>query len=158
MDDKIAVKTDPAAGQAAVAEDSEAKIAALEAENAKLMEERENYRIGMLKAKANAKENPEDDDERVTLIARQAIADSRLVEIAKEKQAIIDRTIKENKELKLAVLNKNQPAAGVGSHSESSPVQDTSITPEQLEAFKRRGWTEKDIERYKKNLKRYSGR
>ena len=61
------------------------------------------------------------------------------------------------KELKLANLNKtNMPPASQGGHSEGQPVRSTAVTSEQLAAFKARGWSDKDIERYKKNLQRYS--
>jgi hypothetical protein len=82
-----------------------------------------------------------------------------LAQIAQEQEAIIKKALKENKELKLANLNKTKvPPASVGSHNESIPATDTSITPEQMSAFKARGWSDKDIERYKKNLRKYGGR
>lgn len=143
-------------------EDSEARIAALEAEKAKLMEESANYKVGMMKAKAKLKgeENfDEEDDDRMKRIARETVAESRLLEIAREQDAIIQKALKENKELKLAQSNKTStPPASIGTHSESQSVRDTTITPEQMAAFKARGWTEKDIERYKKNLNRYAVR
>jgi len=151
--------TESAATQTVVVDDNEAKIAALEEEKAKLTVEAANWKVAALKAKDKAKESGEDDeDERMTAIAQRALADSRLAEIAREQQAIIEKALKENKELKLARLNKTEPAAAVGTHSEGTPVRDTLVTPEQMAAFKARGWTDKDIERYKKNLQKYSGR
>lgn len=160
MDKEDAVNTpDPAGDQTVVVDDNEAKIAALEAEKAKLTIERDNYRVGMLKAKGKATEDSEEDeDERMERIARKALAESRLSEIAKEQQAIIEKTLKENRELKLARLNKHEPPAAAGTHSEGIPVRDTLITPEQMAYFKSKNYTDKDIERYKKNLQRYSGR
>jgi hypothetical protein len=65
--------------------------------------------------------------------------------------------LKENTELKLTLKNKsNGIPTSVGSHTEGYQVQDTSVTPEQLAAFKSRGWSDKDIERYKKNLNKNS--
>lgn len=143
-------------------DDLEAKNAALEAEKARLIEERENYRLAFLKEKSKKEDvvHDEDEDERMRRIAQETLADSRIAEIAREQDAIIQKALKENKELKLAQLNKSvaSPAAALGSHSEATQVQDTSITPEQLNAFKARGWSEKDIERYRKNLARYSVR
>lgn len=143
--------------------DAEARIAVLEAEKAKLIEESSNYKLGMLKAKGKAlhDENLEEsDDDKMRRIAREAVADSRLLEIAQEQDGIIKAALKENKELKLAHLNKTTatPAAAVGTHTEGQAVTDTLVTKEQLDAFKARGWTDKDIERYKKNLQKYSGR
>lgn len=140
-------------------DDNEARFAQLEAEKAKAIEEAANWKVAALKAKAKAKEEGtdlDDDEERMEAIAKRTLANSRLAEIAKEQEAIIQRTLKENKELKLAFQNKGgSPPAGMGSHSESTPVRDTLVTPEQMAAFKSRGWSDKDIERYKKNLQRY---
>ena len=162
MDEPNAVNTpDPAAGQivSVTIDDTEAKIAALETEKAKLIEETANWKLAALKAKGKAESFEDDDDEsRMRRIAQETLANSRLVEIANEQDVIIRKALKENRELKLARLNKPEPPAAVGTHNESTPVRDTLVTPEQMSAFKARGWSDKDIERYKKNLLRYSGR
>lgn len=152
--------TATAATQTEIVDDKEARIATLETEKAKLIEERENYKVGMLKAKAQAKEEgiEPDEDERMERVARKALAESRLAEIAREQDTIITKALKENKELKLAQLNKKEPGAAVGTHSEGIPVRDTLVTPDQMAAFKSRGWDDKKIERYKKNLQRYGTR
>ena len=158
--------TEPAAAQTevtTVVDDNEARIKALEAEKAKLIEESANWKLAALKAKSKSKASEDfeelDDDERMEQIARKALAESRLAEIAREQDDIIQKALKENKELKLAHLNKTTtPPASVGTHTESTPVRDTLITPDQMAAFKARGWNDKDIERYKKNLQRYGGR
>ncbi len=144
---------------AAPVDDVEAKVAALEAEKAKIIVERENYKMAFLKEKNKGKEDPElGEDERMEKVAQKVLADSRLAEIAREQDEIIRKALKENKELKLARSKPGDPPAALGSHSESTPVRDTTITAEQLAAFKARNWTDKDIEKYKKNLQRYSGR
>lgn len=139
-------------------DDLEAKNTALEAEKARLIEESANYKMAYLKEKNRKKEgvpNDEDDEEKMRRIAQETLANSRLAEIAREQDAIIKKALKENKELKLT--QKNRPAeTPVGIHTEGQTVQDTSVTPEQLKAFKDRGWSDKDIERYKKNLKKNS--
>lgn len=132
-------------------ENLEDKVIALEAEKAKLMEEKENYRKAYLKSEENL---PDEGDDRVRQIAREELANSRLLEIAREQDGIIQKALKENKELKLAQLNRKEPSAVVGAHSESMPVADTSITPEQSAYFKSRNWSDKDIERYKQNLRK----
>ncbi len=141
-------------------EDLEAKVAALEAEKSRLIEESANYKLGMLKAKGKIKENFEDEGEedKVRRIMREEIANSRLAQINTEKDAVIARALKENKELKLASLNKATAPVAIGSHSESVAVQDSILSPDQLAAFKARGWNEKDIERYKQNLRKNSVR
>lgn len=137
-------------------EDLEARNQALEEERARLMVERENYKVAYLKEKSRRDSEGEDDTtEKMRQIAQEELANSRLAEIAKEQDAIIKKALKENKELKLAQMNKTDIPASMGTHSASTPVTDTMITPEQMAAFKARGWTDKDIERYKKNMLRY---
>lgn len=130
----------------------------LEARLAQLEEEKENYRKAYLK-EANKKSEVvagEDEDERMRRIADEAVANSKLAEIAREQDTIIQRALKENKELKLAQLSKTgTPPAAIGGHSEGILVTDTSITPEQLAYFKNTlHWTDKEIELYKKNLRK----
>lgn len=128
-------------------EDSEAKYARLEAE-------KENYRKAYLKEAAKNKEVPadENEDERLSRIVDQRLADSKLAEIAREQDEIIRKALKENKELKLAQLNKTAPPAAMGAHSESTPVTDTLVTPEQMTYFKSQGWSDTKIAAYKENL------
>lgn len=128
-----------------------------EARFKKLEEEKENYRKAYLKESDKNKGRTEhlEDEDKMEEVARKVLADSRLAEIAREQDEIIRNTLKENKELKLAHMNKTQvtPPA-TGSHTETQPVRDTLITPDQMANFKARGWTDKDIERYKQNLQR----
>lgn len=133
----------------------------LEAKFKQLEEEKNNYRAAYLKEQDKNKAAKENlggtlDEDRISEIVDKRLADSRIVEIAREQDSIIQKALKENKELKLAQLNKTTatPAAAVGAHSEARAVQDTSVTPEQMTAFKAKGWTDKDIERYKENLRK----
>lgn len=160
MEEEIIPATEADAPTIAPEDDSEARIAQLEAEKAKLTEEAANYKVAYLKGQSRAEDTAnEDDDERMRRIAQETVANSRIAEIAREQDAIIQKALKENKELKLAQLNKSkEPPAAMGTHSEGTAVRDTLVTSEQLDAFKARGWSEKDIERYKKNLLKYSGR
>lgn len=157
MADEEAVK-----GQAAAPEieDLGAKVEELEAEKARLIEESANYKLGMLKAKAKIREEEFDDegDERLRRIAREELANSRISQIASEQEALLKKALKENKEMKLAQLNKTGTVASTGAHSESEAVKDTLVTNEQMAAFKAKGWSDKDIERYKKNLVKYGTR
>lgn len=141
-------------------EDLEAKNAALEAEKVKLVGERENYKVAYFKEKSKHSEpdGDESDDDRIRRITHETLADSRLAEIAREQQAIIDKALKENKELKLAINNKTDIPVSTGVHSEGIAVKDTLITPDLEAYFKSKNYTEKDRERYKKNLLRYAGR
>ncbi len=107
-------------------------------------------------AKKNEVLVDEDDDDRLRRIAREELANSKIMEITREQDELLQRAVKENKELKLAQLNKTTaPLAGIGVHSEGIPVTDTSVTPEQMAYFKTTlGWSDKEIERYKLNLRK----
>ncbi len=147
--------------------DLESKYASLEAENKKLLEEKNNYKTGLLKEKAKNKrgrdeegDDNEDDgseslDEKMARIAQETLSNSRLAEIAREQNEIIQKALKENKELKAAQVNRSSTPSSMGSHTENrNVVQDTTVTPEQMSEFKKRGWSDRDIERYKTNLKK----
>lgn len=144
-------------------EDYEAKIAQLEADKVKAIEEGANWKVAALKAKGklpteSLDEDDETQDEKMRRIAREELAQTKVSAIDKEKEDLLVKLAKENKELKLANMNKTTVPASMGTHSESIPVTDTLVTPEQLSAFKARGWSDKDIETYKKNLRKYGGR
>lgn len=139
--------------------EAELKIVALEAEKSKLLEVGENYRQAYLKEVEKHKETggAESEEDRVRRIIREEEAAKRLIAIDAEKEELLAKTLKENKELKLAQLNKTvTPPAAMGGHTESVAPTDTRVTPEQLAYFKSRGWTDKDIERYKRNFSKNS--
>lgn len=135
-------------------DDLEAKNASLETEKVRLQQEAANYRAAYLKEAGKNKTGEEEEDERMTRIAQKALADSRLAQIAVEQDAIIQKALKENRELKLAQLNKTQIPVSTSTHTEGQPVKDTMITPEQMAQFKSMGKSDKWIENYKKNLAR----
>ncbi len=153
------VKTTEQPAPVAQANDSvdyEAMLAAKDLELAKVQIEKESYRKGMLKAKGKpVGDEPEEDlDERFRIIAREEALRAQESQIVAQKEELLRKALKENRELKLAQLNKGTPSAAIGSHSEGMPVRDTLITPEQMTYFKNKGWSDKDIERYKKNSSR----
>lgn len=169
MQEEKAIKTDaePVVTQEEVkvltptVEDLEAKYIALEAEKARLMTEKENYKVAFLKEKSRKTEVFEDesDEEKIRRISREELANSGLAGIAQEQDGIITKVLKENKELKLAQLNHNKtPSATLGTHTETISVKDTLVTPEQEAAFRKKGWDDKRIANYKKNLLRYGAR
>ena len=155
---------EPVKVNAVAQDDLEAKNLALEVEKSRLLEEKDNYKNAYLKEKRKKEgivddEDVLNDDDRLRKIAREEMSNSRLAEIAREQDLIIKKALRENKELKLAQLNKtNISPASVGTSNESTPVTSTSITPEQMAFFKSKKFTDKDIERYKKNLQKGGGR
>lgn len=137
--------------------EAEQKILALEKEKEEILVRESNYKLAYLKEKKR-NENPDPDeteDERIRRITREELATSRINAIDTEKEALFQKTIKENKELKLAIQNKVPDKSSVGAHNENVVVTSTLVTPEQLSAFKAKGWSDQDIERYKKNLLKY---
>ncbi len=136
--------------------EAEAKILALEAEKNAILEREANYKLAYLKEKKkNEGIDPnETDDERVRRITREELANERLTAIDTEREALLQKTLKENKELRLANQNKIPDKPSGGSHNENLEVKDTILTSEQITALRARGWTDKDIERYKKNYQK----
>jgi len=136
-------------------DDAEERIAALEAEKEAILERESNYKQAYLKEFEKNRTVPENesDDDRVRRITREELAAKEVTAIDEEKESLLKKLAKENKELKLAQLNKTgAPPASVGSHSEGTPVSDTLVTPEQMAYFKEKNWSADDIERYKRNL------
>ena len=163
------IVTDPAGSETsttpAVENELEAKLSQIEAEKNKALEEAANYKIAYLKEKRKAREEVTYDDdpeeteqEKISRLVKEEVARQKVAQLDQEKENLLKQALKENKELKLANLNKTvqTPPAGIGGHSEGTSVRDTLVTPDQMAAFKSRGWSDKDIERYKKNLRRYS--
>lgn len=125
----------------------------LEAKVKELEEEKANYQAAYLKERAKNHDD-ESDEQKFRRIAREELESSRIMDIDKQKDAIIAKALKENKELKLARLNKTDIPASTTVHSEGQSVKDTMITPDQMATFKSQGRSDKWIENYKRNLSR----
>ncbi len=137
--------------------DDLAKFEALEAEKAQLIIERDNYKKGMLKAKGKLPEESDDTesvDEKMRRIAEETLAESRLTQLAMEQDVLLKKALKENRELKLASINKTASTATTGTHTEGYAPKDTLLSATIMEYGKKRGWTDKDFENYKRNLAR----
>ena len=137
----------------------QARIAELEAERAAIIEREANYKLAYLKEvekNKNLGHEGETEDERIRRITREELAKKEIAQIDTEKEELFKKTLKENKELKLAIQNKTPGSSTAGGGSSEQPqVTSTLVTEEQIAAFKKRGWSDADIERYKKNLLRY---
>ena len=154
MTETTTVETSAGADQTKVAPsttteiDAQTRIAELEAEKAKLETERDNYKIGMLKAKGKIQESIEDEseDDKIRRISRETLADSRLADIAREQDAII-------KELKTALKNKpSTTAVSSGSEATHAVAVPGILSEEDIKVAKARGWSDKKIELLKKNI------
>ncbi len=135
-------------------DDAEARIATLEAEKSAILEREANYKAAYLKEVDKNKQVPENetDEDRIRRITREELAAKEVVAIDAEKEELLKKLAKENKELKLAQMNKTGIPAATGTHNEGTSVTDTLVTPEQMAFFKSKNWSDQDIERYKKNL------
>ncbi len=141
-------------------DDVEAKLAAIAAERDKAIEEGANWKLAALKAKGKQSDQLEDEteDEKIGRIVNETLNATKIAQLDTAKEELLQKVLKENKELKLAHANKpGTPPAGMGSHSEPMvSVVSTVVTSDQIQAFKARGWSDKDIERYKRNLSKNS--
>lgn len=132
------------------------QLALKEKELEKVRSERDNYKTGLLKAKGKIAGDEEIDNiELMRQIAKEESLTILEERLTADRQAIINKALKENAELKLALKNKNgTPPASIGVHSESQNVQDGIVTPEQVASLKARGWDDAKFEAYKKNLRK----
>lgn len=131
-------------------EDLTAKLASLEAENAKLAEEKENYRKGMLKYKKQEEPEPlvdESIDELVERKVQEKLYDTRSQEIEKQKAETLEKILKENEELrKAASLRSPSSPSSMGSNQDKPEVTTSAHwTPEQEASLKARGLDPEEV-------------
>ena len=141
---------------AATVDEWAAKYAELFEENERLARDRDNYKKGMLSAKKGGVDGAEID----RLVEEKVSSKLQELEITKhreEEKAFVQKLMRENKELKLAVQNK--PADTPAGSSASSERDEASVAPkfskEQMAYLKeKRGFTDKDIETLWKNYQK----
>lgn len=140
-------------------EDYEAVLIAKDAELKQISTERDNYRRGMLKAKGKLSEDEDEKNveggiELMRQIAREEVLATRESILSAEKDVLIKKIARENSELKLAMKNKSQVsnASQGASNEDKITVKDNILTDTQLKDLKTRGFDDKMVERFKKNL------
>lgn len=123
-----------------------AALAEKDKELAKVNEEKENYKKGLLIAKGKREDDgsyvePDDDaDARVRRIVQEENLKRDETRIIKEKEAIITQLAKERNELKTALGNRSQiGSTAQGGGSGGPQVQDSTFSPEQIAQLKARG-------------------
>lgn len=130
-------------------------LEAKDAELKKVSDERDNYRKGMLKAKGKL---PNDEDEKVDMIRQIAREEALAIQEARlsaEKDDLIKKALRENKELKLALKNKGQVNnASIGASSGGLEPGDNILSDGQVKDLKARGWDDKKIASFKENLQK----
>ena len=145
--------------------DYAAIIEAKDAELAKLAVEKENYRKGLLKAKGKLPDDDysvdnidETEDEKISRIVDQRLLQTKEAQLKAEKDTAFANIIKRNKELEIALKNRQQiSATSTGSNSEKTGTEvktDTYFSPEQIQVLKAKGYDDKKIEALKENAKK----
>lgn len=135
------------------------RIETLEKEKQEILVREANYKVAYLKEvrKNEGTATEETEEDKIRRIYREEQTRDRLNQIDTETKSLLEKALKENRELRLAAQNRPAHfATGGGSSTEQPVVVSTLVTPEQIAAFKARGWSDKDIERYKKNLSKNS--
>ena len=128
-------------------EDTSSLLRAQEEKIAKLAKERDMFRTGMFKykniLKSESSEEEEDleqtSEEKMRQIVKEELAESELAKAVYEKETIIQKALKENKELKTALGNRSQLSnLPGGSSQESADVKKEFFTEEQKSYFAKR--------------------
>lgn len=142
--------------------DYEAELAKANDKIVKLGQEKENYRKGMLKAKGklpdeddNSSNDGEDIDSKVKRIVQEQLLDTKEAQALADRDNLVKDLAKRNKELTLALKNRGQvtSTSGQGSNQDRPEGKiDNVLSNEQLTSLKAKGWDEKKIEEFKKNL------
>jgi hypothetical protein len=144
--------------------DYEAVLAQKDAELAKVREERENYRKGMLKAKGKLPDEYQTDDdthetseEMVRRVTREELLNTKEAQLQAEKDDALKAVLKRNKELEVALKNRGQIAdtSASGSNEDKFEVKaDSYFSKEQIAALRAKGWDDKKIEQAKQNMQK----
>ncbi len=160
----VETKVEVAAPQQEV--DYEAVLAQKDAELAKVQEEKENYRKGMLKAKGKLPDEyssdndaQEDLDEKIDRKVQERLLSTKEAQLQAEKDAAYKSLIKRNKELEVALKNRGQvtTSTGQGSNQEKTEGKvDDYLSNDQIAALKAKGWDDKKIEAFKANARKTS--
>lgn len=140
---------------------------ALQERLAKVEQERENYRKGMLAAKGKKVEDddieiysdtPKIPEETIAEIVRKELAakelDSEHKKLLKQKEDLLQKVLRENEELRLATIAKTKATAPISTGGSSVREETTASfwTPEQEAALKAKGL---DPEKVRENYVKY---
>lgn len=134
----------------------------LEKVNKRLAQAEHKIAEQRLKIKSQKPIEDEEDSESLDILVdrklNEKLAQSDLTQAQEEKEKLLKQALKRNKELETALKNRSQiVSTGSGTSSEGMEVQDTSLSKEQLDNLKKRGWDDARIERFKKTLQKNKG-
>lgn len=127
--------------------DYEKVLAQKDAELAALAKERDNYKHGLLVAKGKLPEeetpvieNQSDLEAMIATKVRDVLYSEKERTLQAEKDAILQQAIRENREMKVALANKQGMATtGSGTAADNSIATEQFFTAEQLSDLKKRG-------------------
>ncbi len=144
--------------------DYEAILAQKDAELAKVQEDRNNYRKGLLQAKGKIPTDDYSDDNQaetqeamVRRIAREELLSTKEAQLQAEKDIALKNVLKRNRELEVALKNRGQISGSSGQGSNQDKPEgkkDNYLSNEQLNALKAKGWDDKKIESFKINARK----
>ena len=118
------------------------------------------FHWGKLKAKGKLPEeddnsSEEDLDAKIDRKVQERLLATQEAQAVSEKDALVVSLAKKNKELALALKNRSQVmnTSGQGSNEDKPEVKvEKTLSQEQLNVLKAKGWSDKKIEAYKQNL------
>lgn len=159
--------TETANTQTVAQVDYEALLIQKDAEIAKVQEEKENYRKGMLIAKGKMPEDrrtddgePETAESMTRRIVQETMLSTKEAQLQAEKDAAIAALAKRNKELETALRNRSQVSSQTGEGSNQDKPEgkrDNYFSNDQLSSLKAKGWSDQKIEAAKKNMALIAG-
>ncbi len=149
----------PAAGTPAPAFDFPTEYQTLLARSVQVEQERENYKNMALKWKKKANGSDDDEEDEVEAQVQARLAEERAAALQKEKVALLEKTLRENAELKIAIQNRPN-GSPVGAPGTDGPkVPDQIVSPELMNYFKNvLKWDDEKVELYRKNYQSQYGR
>lgn len=141
--------------------DYEALLKQKDEEIAKVQEEKNNYRKGLLKAKGKLPEDhqsdtdeTEDIDAKIDRKVNERLLTTKEAQLTAEKDAAIAALVKRNKEYELALKNRGQITSTSDGSNQEKPEgkKDNYFSNEQIAALRAKGYDDKKIETLKKNM------
>lgn len=135
-----------------------------DAEIARIREEKDNYRKGLLKAKGkddngNFEEGDETEEEKIRRIAKEEVLSTQESRIIREKEEAYNAVLKRNQELELALKNRSSVLNSASGANQDKPeaAKVRYFSDAQINALKARGFTDAMIEQAEKNSKSLQG-
>lgn len=145
--------------------DYSALLAIKDAELAKVREEKDNYRKGLLAAKGKLPEETDPyaytetkvlDEDLMRKIAREEYLNTKESQLQSERETALQAVVKQNEELRLALKNRSQVASTTGGSNQERPEvkTDSFFSNEQIASLKAKGFTDQMIENAKEAMKK----